>query len=49
MASVTLLVVLTFNLTRFEGGTKYAAAFTEAGAPSPAATAPGGDPLPTIP
>ncbi|MGH3378268.1 MAG: MCE family protein [Actinoallomurus sp.] len=30
MASVTLLVVLTFNLTRFEGGTKYSAAFTEA-------------------
>jgi len=30
MASVTLLVVLTFNVTRFEGGTKYSAAFTEA-------------------
>lgn len=30
MASVTLLVVLTFNLTRFDGGTRYSAAFTEA-------------------
>jgi phospholipid/cholesterol/gamma-HCH transport system substrate-binding protein len=30
MATVILLVLLTFNLTRFEGGTKYAAAFTEA-------------------
>lgn len=30
MATVTLLVVLSFNLTRFEGGTGYAAAFTEA-------------------
>jgi phospholipid/cholesterol/gamma-HCH transport system substrate-binding protein len=30
VASVTLLVALTFNLTRLEGGTKYTAAFTEA-------------------
>jgi phospholipid/cholesterol/gamma-HCH transport system substrate-binding protein len=30
MATVTLGVVLTFNLTRLEGGTKYTAAFTEA-------------------
>jgi phospholipid/cholesterol/gamma-HCH transport system substrate-binding protein len=30
MSTVTLLVVLSFNLTRFEGGTTYTAAFTEA-------------------
>ena len=30
VTTMTLLVVLSFNLTRFEGGTKYAAAFTEA-------------------
>jgi phospholipid/cholesterol/gamma-HCH transport system substrate-binding protein len=30
VASVILLVALTFNLTRLEGGTKYSAAFTEA-------------------
>jgi phospholipid/cholesterol/gamma-HCH transport system substrate-binding protein len=30
MAFVTLLMALAFNLTRFEGGTKYGAAFTEA-------------------
>jgi len=30
MATVILLVLLTFNLTRLQGGTKYAAAFTEA-------------------
>jgi phospholipid/cholesterol/gamma-HCH transport system substrate-binding protein len=34
--SVTLLVVLSFNLTRLEGGTKYTAAFTEAGGLRPA-------------
>jgi phospholipid/cholesterol/gamma-HCH transport system substrate-binding protein len=30
MATVILLILLTFNLTRFQTGTKYAAAFTEA-------------------
>jgi phospholipid/cholesterol/gamma-HCH transport system substrate-binding protein len=30
VTSVTLLVALSFNLSRFEGGTKYQAAFTEA-------------------
>src|SRR5689334_13919926 len=30
MTTVTLLVALAFNVTRFEGGTKYTAAFTEA-------------------
>lgn len=30
VVSVTLLVALSFNLSRFEGGTKYRAAFTEA-------------------
>src|SRR5262245_10230684 len=30
MATVALLVLVSFNFTRFEGGTKYSAAFTEA-------------------
>lgn len=35
MTTVVSLVVVTFNLTRFEGGTTYAAAFTEAGGLKP--------------
>jgi phospholipid/cholesterol/gamma-HCH transport system substrate-binding protein len=35
MSTVALLVVLTFNLTRLAGGTRYTAAFTEAGGLEP--------------